>query len=375
MSGTSLDGLDMAFCRFQLFQNQWAFEILQAETVSYSTQLTEQLKKAHTFSAMELMRLDADLAHLYAGWILDFTNSYKIKPDFISSHGHTIFHQPVINGISKKGNPFTTQIASGAIIAALTGYDVISDFRSTDVALGGQGAPLVPIGDKKLFHQYDYCLNLGGIANISYEMKPHSKLQPNEASKRVASDICFVNMALNYLVNSKGIPFDDGGEIARNGLVDKVLLDKLNQLEFIKRPFPKSIGKEYFESQVATLLDHSKLSLENKLRTFCEHVAFQVKKSIKSELRETENKMKDKQKIFITGGGAFNSFLIELFKNIINAEIIIPETVIIEFKEALIFAFLGVLRLRNEENVLNSVTGAKYNSCSGAIYKGTMQCD
>lgn len=365
MSGTSLDGLDIAFCRFQFHQNQWVFEIRDCKTFAYNKTQSEKLRTAHTFSAMELMSLDAELAHLYSEWILDFISDYKIKPDFISSHGHTVFHQPLKSKSDNKNIPFTTQIGSGAIIAALTGYDVISDFRTSDVALGGQGAPLVPIGDKMLFHQFDYCLNLGGIANISFDID-----EPVKGNVRIASDICYANMALNYVVAAKGLAYDDGGEYARKGKVDVNLLNALNNLEFSKRPFPKSIGKEYFENNVAPLFNKSPLSDEDKLSTCCEHIAVQLKNNLSKVTLNQKQKINSTPKILVTGGGAYNDFLIELFRKNLTAEIIIPQKKIIEFKEALIFAFLGVLRFRGEVNVLSSVTGAKRDSCSGAIYKG-----
>lgn len=363
MSGTSLDGLDLAYCTY-IYDGNWKFELHASKTFDYDSYLKAELKQAHTFSGVKLMALDAALAHLFAKHILAFVDEFKLKPDFISSHGHTIFHQPVGKQQHFEVNPdiyskpFTTQIASGAIISAVTGIDVISDFRSADVALGGQGAPLVPVGDALLFKDYDYCLNLGGIANISFDITNSE----NEAS-RIASDLCFANMGLNYLAANMGLDYDAGGKLAASGTLNEPLLVKLNALDFHHQPFPKSIGKEYFEKYVQPLLDQSNLDTNDLLHTFCIHIMMQVK----ANLQPIKNK---KPTLLITGGGAHNLFLMDIFKKNLNANIVLPAKEIIDFKEAILFGFLGVLRLCNQPNTLRSVTGAKMNTCSGAIYKG-----
>lgn len=366
MSGTSLDGLDIAYCHFLLKSSKWSFQIIEAETFEYKPGLREKLLNAHKLTAFELSVLDAELTYLTAGFVYDFVTRNSIKPDFISSHGHTVFHQP--NGVMQQPAPavypFTKQIINGGMLAALTGYNVVCDFRTADVALGGQGAPLVPAGDKLLFGEYDYCLNLGGIANISF----------NKNGERIASDVCFANMALNYLTGFINLEYDKDGNIAAKGSVDTTLFNQLNDLSFHARPFPKSTGKEYFEEEVKPLLDASSLSVEDKLCTFCGHITFQIKNIIDEQLKKSPAKGIDQppQCLLITGGGAYNNFLTGLFKKSLPVEIVIPAKNIIEFKEAMIFAFLGVLRVRNELNVFKSVTGSKQNTCSGAIYKGNM---
>ncbi|MGZ4116261.1 MAG: anhydro-N-acetylmuramic acid kinase, partial [Bacteroidia bacterium] len=241
----------------------------------------------------------------------------------------------------------------GSAIAARCKLPVVCDFRSLDVVLGGQGAPLVPVGDKLLFSEYDFCLNLGGFANISYEHK----------GERIAYDICPVNIVMNPICEQLGKPFDDKGEIARSGMLSNYLLNEFNQIGFYKAlaDSPKSLGKEWVIKNIDPLLNTYELSENDLLRTFCEHIAFQVGKALKN---------KSKGKILITGGGAYNSFLIECIKQHTPHEIIIPDKKTIEFKEALIFAFLGVLRMRGEVNCLKSVTGATEDNCGGAIYEG-----
>lgn len=339
MSGTSLDGVDIAYCEFT-YDLIWRFKIIRAATIEYNPYWFDLLSKLHESDAKTLI-----LTHIkygqYLGQItMDFIKTYNLLPDFIASHGHTIFHQPE--------NGLTLQIGDGNAIAAVTGIPVIYNFRSLDVANGGHGAPLVPIGDRLLFGEFDYCLNLGGIANISYE----------SGSNRIAFDICPVNMVLNFLAAKKGLKFDIDGKLSVSGKINLALLNELNQLDFCSFSPPKSLGREYVERSYFPLLNSDFNSVQNTLRTVTEHIVFQ--------LAEILNKLPP-GKLLITGGGAKNKFLIERLKNKIQSEVILPETVIIDYKEALIFAFLGVLRWNNQVNCLSSVTGAKRDSCSGVI--------
>lgn len=379
MSGTSLDGLDIAACKFDhhTHNNGWDFEILATKTVTYSDELKMALQNAHLLSGYDYVNLNNILGNFFADSVNQFIDYQQdrfknitlenIKFDFIASHGHTIFHQP--------NKQLTTQIGNGAVIAALTKLPVVCDFRTTDVALQGQGAPLVPIGDKLLFGNYDFCLNLGGIANISTEI----------ANKRIAFDICHANMVLNNLANRLGFDYDDSGNFARKGNFEttKTLFAKLNTLEFYEQKAPKSLGREWFSEKILPIIedylldnlsDNQANSQENfqmiydLLACFTHHIAYQIAKEIIAfSANNTINKTKTS--LFITGGGAFNSFLIELLQFYApNITIIIPSQEIIQFKESLIFAFLGVLRWRNEPNALQSVTGATQNSCGGCIY-------
>ena len=341
MSGTSLDGVDIACCTFS-FKKRWAFSIDKAETIPYSTGWSKKLKDAHQLSAEKLIELDHAYGKFLGTLCAGFISKNKIKGiDFISSHGHTIFHQPE--------KSFTLQIGNGNAIHAATGLPVINDFRSLDVAHGGQGAPLVPIGDKFLFDEYDVCLNLGGIANLSLEKK----------KDRIAFDICYTNMGLNYLANKAGKKYDASGDLASNGDVNQKMLSDLDRRYSkvkLKRP---SLAREFFETHFQPILDNEGVSLQDRLRTFTESIA--------KEIAEVILKSGKKGTVLCTGGGTLNSFLMyRLIENCgDDATLVIPENEVIDFKEALVFAFLGVLRSRGETNCLKSVTGASKDSSGG----------
>ena len=341
MSGTSLDGLDIALCEFRYQDNKWSFEIQETETRNYSDYWLGKLTNIHNADAEELTRLHFEYGHFLGEQVNSFIKRIGQKPGFIASHGHTIFHQP-----EKK---YTLQIGDGNAIAAKTGLPVVFDFRSIDVALGGQGAPLVPIGDRLLFPNYGSCINLGGIANISYESN----------KQRIAFDICPVNQVLNSLSTELGKAFDNKGEMASEGNLDHELLQGLNNLGYYKSTPPKSLGKEWVDENIFPLLDSFSIPLKDKLRTFTEHIALQIGDIVN----------KNAGKTLVTGGGAYNSFLIERIKANTSSEIVIPNDELIEFKEAMIFAFLGVLRIRDEINCLSSVTGASRDSCAGVVVK------
>lgn len=348
MSGTSLDGLDIACCSFRFYENKWNYKIEKAVTIDYDYDLKKKLSEAHSANAEEISFLNVDYGKWIGKKINEFIKNHSIQNvDFISSHGHTIFHQPQ--------NKLTLQIGDGNAIAAETHLPVVFDFRSLDVALGGQGAPLVPVGDDLLFSEFDFCLNLGGFANISF----------NKNEKRIAFDICPVNILLNYLSIKAGKNYDNNGEIASQGKLINSLLQELNSLEFYKTSPPKSLGREWFEKEVKTLVDSAGYSVADLLNTSCEHIAEQIAFIINS------NSQKESP-VLVTGGGAFNNYLIEKIKEKTKAEIIIPAAEIINYKEALIFAFLGVLRMEQKINVYSGVTGASNDSCSGSVVWGRL---
>ncbi len=339
MSGTSLDGLDIVYVSFdkKKYKN---FQIHHSETIPYSKTWKKKLANAIFKSNDEIQKLDIAYGELLAEKVNAFRKENNIVDvDFIASHGHTILHQP------EKG--ITLQIGNGQVLASQTQKKVVCDFRTQDVKLGGQGAPLVPIGDALLFDQYDACLNLGGFANVSFE----------ENNKRIAFDICPVNIVLNYYVNSLGLEFDNEGLIAASGTIHNELLQELNSLQFYKMNPPKSLGLEWVQSTIFPLIDQKNMDIKDVLRTFVEHIAIQIGNSTK--------KCKD---LFITGGGVFNSFLTQRIQQYSNSEISIPENQIVHFKEALIFSFLGLLRIDNQVNCLSSVTGATMDHSSGAIF-------
>jgi len=342
MSGTSLDGIDLAYIKFN-YSNHWEFEILQSETVSYDNEWLYKLKNAINFSNNEIVELNSSYTHLLATVIADFiTKNNLIAIDAICSHGHTILHQPQ--------NGFTLQIGNLPMLSQLLNQNVVCDFRVQDVALGGQGAPLVPIGDELLFKEYDYCLNLGGFSNVSF----------NENGKRIAFDISPVNTVLNFYANILGLEYDDAGKIAKSGKFHEALFQELNAVDFYSKSYPKSLGMEFVNQYILPIIQRTTIETDSILHTFVEHIAFQIAKALP----------KKTGKLLVTGGGAYHLYLLERMQFYLpNIEIVIPDTKVIEFKEALIFGFLGVLRLRNEINVLSSVTGASKNHCSGIIFK------
>ncbi len=346
MSGTSLDGLDLCYCHISKIENKWEFEIKETKSVSYSEEMQSELKDSIYLSADKLLQLH----NTYGMWLGQeaklFIDEKGIEVDFIASHGHTTHHQPK--------NGLTFQIGSGQHLANESGCKVICDFRTNDVALGGQGAPLVPIGDELFFSDYDFCLNLGGISNISLKLK----------GKRIAYDIGLANMILNHITRKINLAFDKGGELARKGTINQKLLEKLNDLNYYLLPHPKSIGYEWFVEEVAPIVDQTNDSTENLLHTSIHHVCEKVAQQVQL------NSSKEKNTLFVTGGGALNDFMIETLTNKLGTKtkVVMTEKILIEFKEALVFALMGTLRVEQEINVLCSVTGAKRDSSSGIIY-------
>lgn len=340
MSGTSLDGLDICAVNFIENNHQWSFKIIQADTIQYPISLKEKLKHATKLPTEKLLKLDIELGAYMGDNCRDFINKHQLDIDMIGSHGHTIFHQPE--------NRFTWQIGSGYEIAHTTLTPVVFDFRSKDVSLNGQGAPLVPIGDHYLFSEYDVCINLGGIANLSYQ----------ENGIRKAFDICPFNMGFNFLANQLGLEYDDKGTIAKSGQLNSILLQQLNQLDFYKQSAPKSLGYEWFETEVLPLLSQSQISISDRLYTYAHHLAQIMGEFLKNQ---------QAKHILLTGGGAYNEFFVELLEKYSGIKIKLPLAEIIDFKEAMIFAFLAVLRSQNKINVLSSVTGAQKDSSSGQI--------
>ena len=338
MSGTSLDGLDICYAKFQNITN-WEFEILKTETIPYSPEWKNRLQNAILLSAEDLLALDKEYGFYLGEKTQEFISKNNITDlDFIASHGHTVFHQPQ--------RKFTLQIGDGRAIKLTIKKPVIYDFRSQDVLMGGNGAPLVPIGDELLFSQYDACLNLGGFSNIS--------LQKNH--QRIAFDISPVNVVLNYFAEKLGKNYDENGDFARNGAINFKILEELNALTFYQKPAPKSLGVEFVNSEIFPLLKDE--IPENIIATFTEHIAEQIAKVF------NDNQLKT---VLVTGGGTFNTYLLEKIREKSQTELIVPDENIINFKEALIFAFMGVLRLRNEANVLCSATGSSENHCSGLL--------
>ncbi len=344
MSGTSLDGIDIADIYFS-YSNKWNFKLGHCETIPYPQQWVEKLKKSHTLSIPELELVNKEYTEYLAQVINTFILKNKISNlDAVCSHGHTVLHEPQ--------NKYTLQIGNLPRLAKLIQQKVVCDFRVQDVLLGGQGAPLVPIGDQLLFSNYDFCLNLGGFANISF-------LHNNN---RIAFDNCPVNTVLNQYAEKLDAPYDYNGDFARQGVLNTKLLEKLNHLPYYKKQPPKSLGIEWVSNHITPILNQYSIPPKDILHTFTTHVAQCISKDIIRYTTKTD------YNILITGGGAYNGFLIEILQKNIKVPIILPHPNIIEFKEALIFGLLGVLKLNNQINTLSSVTGANQNHSSGNVF-------
>jgi anhydro-N-acetylmuramic acid kinase len=348
MSGTSLDGLDIVYSEFTFGTNQELieFEVIQSKSYDYSNEFIQELKKSTELNVVDFLKLDKKIGSVFGHHVNDFISKFKITKDeihAIASHGHTTFHQPE--------NGFTSQIGCGDTIAVLTGIPLINDFRTKDVILGGQGAPLVPIGDFNLFkNEADSFLNLGGIANISF--KSHNEV--------IAFDICPANLPLNKIVHQKlQLNYDEGGKIASRGTIDENLLKQLNRLDFYKETSPKTLGTEWLESQFYPDIEKIELGTSDLLATIIRHEVEQI-----SEVLVKNNL----SSVFVTGGGALNTFFINELKSIYTGKVIIPNKEVIEFKEALVFAFLGALYLNKQPNILKSVTGASRDSIGGVLH-------
>jgi anhydro-N-acetylmuramic acid kinase len=347
MSGSSLDGLDIAYVQLEENGGKWNYEILKAGCYEYDSIWATKLRDAIGLPALDYKLLDAEYGQYLGQMVNKFIdeNNLHHKVSFITSHGHTTFHIPT--------KRMTHQLGDGAAIAAETGLPVITDLRALDVALGGQGAPIVPIGERLLFPEYDRFLNIGGIANLSIKTDNGMK----------AFDVCPANRVLNMLTEEMGVKYDEDGKIAASGEVNVSLLERLNEPEYYKEAAPKSLSNSFGTDVIYPLIKSFDISKQDALRTYTEHIAHQISHSV------TTN-----SKLFCTGGGCFNTFLIEVLKKKLaekNAEIFLPSRDVIEFKEALIIALIGTLRWREEYNVLKEVTGAKRNSIGGALWIGT----
>ena len=338
MSGTSLDGLDMALCRFSDGGGKPGYELLAAETIPYEAVWKERLRNVFDATAEQYFKLHSLYGEYIAAQVTAFLQKNGSRADYIASHGHTIFHRPQLG--------FSTQIGCGATIAAHTGIATICDFRSLDVALKGQGAPLVPVGDRDLFSEFESCLNIGGIANISFTKNGITH----------AFDCCVANMALNYLSEKTGKPYDAAGSIASSGQVNRALLSDLLNLHSDRR----SLGKEWFDARFLPVLEKHGGSIPDQLATCVEYTALMIGNSLQQH---------QLQSVLITGGGAYNAFLLKRLRAHYSGQLEIPSDAVIQFKEAIVFAYLGYLRATEQTNTLHSVTKASRDSIGGCIYK------
>lgn len=352
MSGSSLDGLDIAYVQLDEVRGQWSFEILKAECVPYSEEWAARLRTASDKHVSDFLRLHT----AYGRYIGEQVNGFIARHDlehkvhFIASHGHTVFHDPA--------SGTTCQVGDGATIAAVTALPVISDLRAVDVALGGQGAPIVPVGDKMLFGDYDYLLNIGGIANITLQTE----------AEQTAFDICAANQVLNGLAELAGKAMDEGGAMAAGGKLLPEVLDTLNSHPYYKQPAPKSLSNEAAKEMVFPALLESAHSIADLLHTAVRLVVDQVMAAVQRYPSGKENAT-----MLVTGGGAFNTYLAGELTRRLAAQgitVVVPDTNVIKYKEALVMALIGTLRWREEVNVFSSVTGASRDSVGGALWLG-----
>jgi anhydro-N-acetylmuramic acid kinase len=352
MSGSSLDGLDIAFVHFEETAGKWQFEIRNFGCIHYTNAWKQKLSGVAGLTAKDYLLLHTEYGHYLGECVNDFLEEKNLayKVQLISSHGHTAFHMPE--------HLMTAQLGDGAAIAAVTGIRTITDLRSLDVALGGQGAPIVPIGEKLLFSEYDMFLNIGGIANLSANTESF-----------IGFDVCPANRVLNLLAAETGKGFDENGMLASSGNIDESILTRLNNLDYYKRHFPKSLSNEFGLNEIIPMISGANLSMKDSLATYVEHIAMQISKSV-IELKDIFQE-KVNLRLLITGGGAHNLFLIERLTeqiSIAGIECIIPSNELVDYKEALIMALMGVLRWREDINVMHSVTGASKDSINGAIW-------
>ena len=352
MSGSSLDGLDIVFTELHENGGKWGYEIIKADCYAYSEDWTKRLSAATSLSARDYLLLHTEYGDYLGRQVMRFIeeNQLQYKVALIASHGHTTFHIP-----AKK---MTAQLGDGAAIAAITQLPVVTDLRALDLAFGGQGAPIVPIGEKLLLPGYDYFLNIGGIANISMN-----------ASAYIAFDICSANRVLNMLAQQAGKEYDDDGQLAAAGSLNEPLLERLNSLEYYRLPYPKSLANEFGIETVYPLIQAAGISIPDALNTYCEHIAIQIRDAIAA----LPNHSSEQSQLLATGGGAHNGFLVSRIREQLTGlgiQVIVPGKELVQYKEALIMALIGVLRWREENNVLSSVTGSKRDSVGGAMWMG-----
>jgi len=376
MSGSSLDGLDIAYVELQEQQSTqrqgpraWGYTLLQTVTDPYPPAWRRRLAGATGLSALDYQLLHVEYGRYLGERVLSFIEAHGLhyRVQLISSHGHTTFHDPA--------RRLTAQLGDGAAIAATTSINVVSDLRAMDVALGGQGAPIVPIGERLLLSGYEYFLNLGGIANISYGASVGGA--GASATHSLAFDVCPANRVLNALAELEGKAFDAGGAMAATGRVDERLLERLNALEYYGLAYPKSLANEFGTETVLPMVLQAELSTADALRTYVEHVAVQVERAVAILGREQLARGGDgtRPKMLVTGGGAHNNFLVARLREHLGVaatevEVVVPEAQLVDYKEALVMALMGVLRWREENNVLAGVTGASRDSIGGAVWIG-----
>lgn len=345
MSGTSMDGLDIAHCELTEQENgKWEYKINVAKTVAYNDLWRLRLSKLRNQNALNVHKTDRYFGEYIGELINEFLSENNLDADLIGSHGHTIFHQPE--------NNISFQIGSASAISAVTDIPTVANFRMMDVVKYGEGAPISGTGDRLLFGEFDMCLNLGGFANISGSVD----------GEAVAYDVCPCNILLNRIAREFGQEYDEDGKIAEQGGIDYDLLSDLNSIEYYDLPYPKSLGREWINEHFWFRVRQSDAGKEDRMKTLVDHIAQQVGNNIEKLAQDSAT-----SRVYVTGGGAYNKVLIDHLRTHTDAEIVVPEPVVIEYKEALIFGLLAVLRVQNKTNILSSYTGAEMDSVAGEL--------
>jgi anhydro-N-acetylmuramic acid kinase len=357
MSGSSLDGLDIAYVQLQETAGRWTYEILQADCLAYDAEWVTRLSNAVHLPALEYQLLHTAYGQYLGQRVNEFIDMHQLQHQvhLLASHGHTTFHLPQ--------QKMTAQLGDGAAIAAVTGLPVVSDLRALDIAFGGEGAPIVPIGEKLLLPGYDFFLNLGGIANLSF----------NQPEKYIAFDVCPANRVLNMLAAKTGKAYDENGQLAATGSTNPALLQKLNELDYYIKAFPKSLANDFGTAVVFPLIEQYGLPVTDALCTYAMHIAVQIGRAAGHLLGNGNALSGRSHSLLVTGGGAFNQYLLQRIQEQLKPlaiEVIVPDPQLVNYKEALVMALIGVLRWREEYNVLSSVTGAQRNSINGALWMG-----
>lgn len=353
MSGSSLDGLDIVFAELEESRGKWSYAIQAADCYAYAPEWEQKLRTAVQLPAYDYLLLHSAYGRYIGESVNRFIDQHNLyhRVQLIASHGHTSFHVPRLGT--------TAQLGDGATIAAVTGINVVSDLRAMDVALQGQGAPIVPVGEKLLLPQHRFFLNLGGIANISYNQDHYQ-----------AFDVCAANRVLNMLAQQQGHAYDAGGNMAASGKINTALLTQLNGLDYYQQPFPKSLANDFGTDTIFPLIQSYQLPVADALRTYTEHIVQQVAYAV-NQLQSAPDAAGSS--LLVTGGGAFNSFLVKRLREALqpfHVEVVVPENELVQYKEALVMALLGILRWREENTVLASVTGATRSSIGGAVWIG-----
>ncbi|MGB0862924.1 MAG: anhydro-N-acetylmuramic acid kinase [Saprospiraceae bacterium] len=354
MSGSSLDGVDLAYCEFRLNDEAIDFDLLIAETIPFDEKWMGRLQHLPTQNALTFAKTHVYFGHYLGELLNDFIERCKIEPDFIASHGHTIFHDP--------DRRFTTQIGEGGAMAAITKTTVISDFRTQDIAIDGEGTPIAPAADRYLFSEYDLMMNIGGIANITCNAK----------GKYIAFDTSAANQVLNVLASFKGLEYDKNGNLAAQGKVIPSILEQLESMEYFKQSYPKSIANSWVRDRILPIFIENEASIEDRLHTAVEHIATETAVAIKGIFTKEKLPKKEYQ-LLVTGGGALNGFLIKKIQEKLvplRVKVEVPAPEIIEYKEAILMGLMGVLRMEERVNCFSSVTGARRNTIGGAVYLG-----